>query len=71
VRGIILLVIAPGISPQEVVCPLEEQLLRFHGKLHGKLFEHFAAKSAHDHRHGLLGAQPALLGVEDLIFTDL
>src|SRR5882762_4523805 len=30
VRGIILLVIAPGISPQEVVCPLEEQLLRFH-----------------------------------------
>src|SRR5215467_6319928 len=48
-----------------------EQCLRFQRKLHRQLLEYFFAEAAHDHRHRLLGRQPALLQVEDLILADL
>ena len=32
-----------------------EQLLRFHGELHGQILEYLLAESADDHRDGLLG----------------
>src|SRR5919199_1241541 len=48
-----------------------EQLLRLQRKLHRQLLEHFLAEAADDHRHRLLGRQPALLEIEDLIFPDL
>src|SRR5215210_1368706 len=48
-----------------------EQLLRFDGEFHRQLLEYLATEPAHDHRHRVLRAHPALLAVEDLILTDL
>src|SRR5881394_3141856 len=48
-----------------------KQLLRLHRELHRQLLEHLAAEAAYDHRHCVLGAQPALLAVEDLVLADL
>src|SRR4051812_46904127 len=48
-----------------------EQLLRFHRELHRKFAEHFATETADDHGHGVLGADAALLTVEELVLADL
>src|SRR5687768_9815040 len=48
-----------------------EQLLRLERELHRQLLEHFLAEPAHDHRDRLLGAEAALLQVEDLVLADL
>src|SRR3954466_10457086 len=48
-----------------------KQLLRLERELHRQLLEHFLAEAAHDHAHRLLGAEPALLEVEDLILANL
>src|SRR3954471_18759906 len=48
-----------------------EQLLRFDGELHRQLPEHFLAEAADDHVHRVLGRQPALPAIEDLVFADL
>src|SRR5207237_2920187 len=48
-----------------------EQRLRLQRKLHRQLLEYFLAEPRNDHRHRLLGAEPALLQIEDLIFADL
>src|SRR6516162_6492591 len=47
-----------------------QQLSRFHGEFHRQLFEHFLAKPADDHVDGVLGRQPALATVEDLVLAD-
>jgi hypothetical protein len=55
-------------------CPFQrhsQKLLRFHRELHRQFLEHLAAKPVHDHRYGILGGDPALLAVEELVFADL
>src|SRR5262245_18570362 len=48
-----------------------QQLLRLDRELHRQLPEHFAAEPADDHVHGVLGREPALAAVKDLVFADL
>src|ERR1700687_3536875 len=48
-----------------------EQLLRFDCEFHRQLLEYFAAEPAHDHRHRVLRAHPALLAGDDLVLADL
>ncbi len=55
-------------------CPSErdpEELLRFEREFHRQVLKHFLAEAAHDQRDRVLGAEPALLAVEDLILADL
>src|SRR6202040_3029085 len=48
-----------------------EQLLRFDREFHRQLFQHFLAEAVDDQRHGVLGAEPALPAIEQLILADL
>src|SRR5882724_4127112 len=48
-----------------------EQLLRLDREFHRQLLEHFLAKPVDDQRDRILGAQPALAAVEQLILADL
>src|SRR5215467_13038286 len=47
-----------------------QQLLRFNGKLHRQLTEHFLAEAADDQVDGVFGREPALTAVEDLVLAD-
>src|SRR5829696_5990847 len=47
-----------------------QQLLGFHRELHRQLLKDFLAEAVHDHRDGVLGVEPALLAVEDLVLAD-
>src|SRR5687767_385778 len=48
-----------------------EQLLGFDGELHGQLPEDLPAETADDHVDRILGRQPALTAVENLVLADL
>src|SRR5688572_4323408 len=48
-----------------------QQLLRFHGELHGQLAEHVLAESVDDHVDGVFGREAALTQVENLVLADL
>src|SRR5918995_6525778 len=48
-----------------------EQLLGFDRKLHGQLLEDFLTEAVDDHGNGVLGVEPALFEIKDLIFADL
>src|SRR5262245_43656892 len=48
-----------------------QELLRLDGELHGQLLEDLLAEAVHDHVHRVLGGDPALLEVEDLVLADL
>src|SRR3972149_82258 len=48
-----------------------EQLLRLHGKLHRQLIEDLPGEAIDDHRDRILGREPALPEVEDLVLADL
>src|ERR1017187_1524561 len=48
-----------------------QQLLRFHGELHGQLFEHFLTEPVHDHRDRILGGNAALPAIKNLVLADL
>src|SRR6478672_6605914 len=48
-----------------------EQLLRLDRELHRELLEDLLAEAVHDHGNGILGVEPALLEVEDLVLADL
>src|SRR6185437_14181768 len=48
-----------------------QELLRFHGELHGQLAEDALAETIDNHRDGILGLEAALAQIEELIFADL
>src|SRR5271165_4282730 len=48
-----------------------EQLLRFHGELHGQFLKDFLAETVHDHGDGIFGGDAALPAVENLVFPNL
>src|SRR5881392_2555131 len=48
-----------------------EQLLRFDGEFHRQLLENFLAKTVHNHVHGVLRRNAALVAVENLVLADL
>src|SRR5262245_10398119 len=48
-----------------------EELLRLDCELHRQLAEDLATEAVDDHRHRVLGRDPALLAVEDLVLADL
>src|SRR5215813_14793879 len=48
-----------------------QQLLGFHGELHGQLTKDLLAEAIDNHRDRILSRNPALLTVEELILADL
>src|ERR1700732_4084919 len=48
-----------------------QQLLRFDREFHRQLFQHFLAEAVDDQRHRVLGAEPALPAIEQLVLADL
>src|SRR5580700_2806846 len=48
-----------------------QQLLSFHGELHGQLAEDFFAESVHDHGDRVFSRNTALPAIENLVFADL
>src|SRR5579862_2292803 len=48
-----------------------EELLRLERELHRQLLEDFPAEPADDQRDRVLGREPALLAIEDLVLPDL
>src|SRR5919109_5390085 len=47
-----------------------QELLRLDGEFHRQVPEHFPAEAAHDQIHRILGRQPALPAIEDLVLAD-
>ena len=47
-----------------------EKLLRFDREFHRQFPEHFLAETVHDHVHGVLRRNPALVAIKNLVFAD-
>src|SRR5690606_624690 len=47
-----------------------QQFLRFYGKLHRQLIQHLFGITIYDQAHSFLRIDPALVQIEDLIFSD-